>query len=425
MVRQRYLGNKGLVGLIALLSAFVPLSTDLYLPALPGMAKHFGATVGLVNLTLIMFFVFFAAGTLFWGPICDRYGRKPALMWGLAIYVAASIFCAMSRGVYSLIAWRALQAVGGSAACTVATAMVKDVYEGRKRETVLALVQSMVLITPAVAPAIGAQLLKLVSWRGAFFVLAGIGVISMAGAAALTETIGERYEGTARQTAGRLAAVLANPGFRRLLLLFSLTAIPALAFIASASYIFMDGFGLSAQAFSGYFSMNAAGMILGPAMYIFISGRIARRTIINIGFAVIAVSGLLMFGIGNAKPWIFIATLFPASLAGSCLRTPGANLMLEQQKDDIGSAAALMGCAGILFGSIGMALVSLGWKDMIRVLGVMNAAAGLSSLLLWLLIAGKPYIKQIPEHGAAARGRRGNFKSAEDGISPGRAKSKV
>ena len=150
--KQKYLGATGLVLLIALLSGFVPLSTDLYLPALPGMSAYFGASADRINLTLTAFFVFYALGALGWGPLSDHYGRKPILMAGLGLYVLASAACAFTWNVEGLIVCRIFQALGGSAAGAVATAIVKDVYSGKKRESVLAIVQSMVLISPAVAP---------------------------------------------------------------------------------------------------------------------------------------------------------------------------------------------------------------------------------------------------------------------------------
>ena len=150
--KQKFLGANGLVILIALLSAFVPLSTDLYLPALPGMSVFFGVSADMINLTLTAFFIFYALGTLVWGPLSDHYGRKPILVYGLIIYVIASALCAFAWSVEVLILCRILQAIGGSAAGAVATAIVKDVYSGKKRESVLAIVQSMVLISPAVAP---------------------------------------------------------------------------------------------------------------------------------------------------------------------------------------------------------------------------------------------------------------------------------
>jgi DHA1 family bicyclomycin/chloramphenicol resistance-like MFS transporter len=134
--RQKYLGSRGMIVLIALLSAFVPLSTDLYLPALPTMSKSLQAPAEQINLTLSAFFVLYSVGVLVWGPLSDRYGRRPILLIGLAVYVLASGACSITTNVTALIAFRALQAVGGSAAGAVSTAVVKDIFSGRKRESV-------------------------------------------------------------------------------------------------------------------------------------------------------------------------------------------------------------------------------------------------------------------------------------------------
>ena len=112
------------------------------------MAKYFGVTSDLANLTLILFFVFFAAGTLFWGPLSDKYGRRPILLIALSIYSLAGFLCAGSEDIYHLIFFRILQALGGSGAFAVATAMIKDVYDNKNRAVILALVQSMVPYLP-------------------------------------------------------------------------------------------------------------------------------------------------------------------------------------------------------------------------------------------------------------------------------------
>ena len=308
---QKYLGDRGLVVLIALLSAFVPLSTDLYLPALPGMGDYFGVSAGLTNLTLILFFLFFSLGLLFWGPLSDKYGRRPVLLAGLALYIAASIGCAASLAIWHLIAFRILQAVGGSAAAAVATAMVKDVYDGRKRESVLAIVQSMVVISPAVAPVLGAFMLPYTSWRGLFVVLAFIGVVSMVGGLLLQETIPSRYAGTMKQSVRRLGTVLKNPGFASLLIVFSLVSTASLAFVSASSYIYQEGFGLSEQGYSFYFALNAIALIAGPFLYLWLSRHTSRRTIVASGFAVMVAGGVLVCLFGSLGPLVFALALFP------------------------------------------------------------------------------------------------------------------
>ena len=395
--RQRYLGDKGLVALITFLSAFVPLSTDLYLPALPGMALYFGVSADLANLTLILFFVFFGAGTLFWGPLSDRYGRRSVLLAALSIYTAASLGCALSGDIHQLIAFRILQAVGASGAFAVATAMVKDVYESKRREPILAMVQSMVLISPVAAPVLGAILLKFVSWRGAFWALALIGLLALLGGLALQETIGERSGGSLFGALGRIFRVAKNPGFSTLLLLFSLPGISSMAFIAASSYIYINGFGVSPQVYSYYFAANAVGMISGPMIYMRVSRRLRRRSIIAGSFGAIAGSGLLISIFGERAPWLLAAALLPATISGSLVRTPATNLMLEQQRGDTGSAAALMSFFGIFAGSLGMTVISLDWSDPIPVLGMMNLLVGLASGGLWLLIGNKSYVVAVPE----------------------------
>lgn len=394
--RQKYLGNRGLIALIAFLSAFVPLSTDLYLPALPGMSKYFQVSAEQVNLTLIFFFIVFAAGMLFWGPLSDKYGRRPILIAGLAIYSLAGFLCAISQDINQLIAFRILQAIGGSSASAVAMAMIKDVYDSRNREMILAWVSSMVLISPMAAPVLGALLLGFTSWRGVFVVLGVIGFVALSGSLALVETLNTRYTGTLSQSIGRLAVVLKNPGFLSLLIVFSMLSFSSMAFIASSSYIYINGFGLSEKLFSLYFAFNALGMIGGPMLYLRLSKRFRRYSIIIAGFISTFLGGLLVYHLGSLQPWIFALCLFPATIMGSCIRTPGANLMLEQQEEDTGSASALMSCFGILMGSMGMTVISQEWSNTIRILGLMNILVGVLCLCLWLLLSNRPFVKQIP-----------------------------
>jgi DHA1 family bicyclomycin/chloramphenicol resistance-like MFS transporter len=119
--------------------------------------------------------------------------------------------------------------------------------------------------------------------------------------------------------------------------------------------------------------------------------------IIIVCFAVISTSGLLISFVGGFQPWILIIVLLPATVSASCVRTPGVNLMLEQQREDTGSAAALMSCFGIFMGSIGMTIISLNWSNTILVLGIMNILTGLTSEALWLRMSQKPFVKRVPE----------------------------
>ncbi len=393
--KQKYLGDRGLVVLIAFLSAFIPLSTDLYLPALPGMTENLNSSASLINLTLILFFVFYAVGTLFWGPLSDKYGRKKILLIGLTLYTIASIFCAFAGSVYVLIIFRILQAIGSGAVTAVGTAIVKDVYDGRKRESILAVVQSMVMIAPIVAPVIGALILKFLSWRGVFVTLSILGLIASLGGIALVETLEERHTGSLLQSMGSLVVVAKNPGFSSLLATFSLNSIPFMAFITASSYIYVSDFGLSEQQFSYFFAFNAMFLLVGPLLYLKLSKSFERNSIIIGCFCATTLSGVLICTLGFMKPWLFALLLLPATLSGGIIRPPSANLMLEQQKENIGAASSLMGFVFTFFGCIGMMIISFDWPSRVIVIGLMYVITALVSLKLWFTFSKKPFVQQI------------------------------
>ena len=159
------LGRKALIVYLAFLSAFTPLSTDLFLPALPIMADYFQAAPGLTNLTLMGFMFSFALSMLIWGPLSDKYGRRPVILSGLALYLTSSVLCALSTDIWTLIAGRVVQAVGSGAVSAVAMAITKDVFKGRTMENVLTTIQTMMLIAPMIAPVLGGFLLAFISWH--------------------------------------------------------------------------------------------------------------------------------------------------------------------------------------------------------------------------------------------------------------------
>ncbi len=393
-MKQRFFDDRAMVVVLAVMSAFPPLSTDLYLPALPQMVEALGTSQAHVNLTLSLFFVFFALGTLIWGPLSEKYGRHPILVVGLSIFTLASVGCAMSGNVGQLIAARIFQAFGGGAATAVATSMVKDMYSGKKREAVLAMVMSLVIIAPVVAPVIGALLLKFISWRAVFWMLACIGSLVMILSAFLDETLEDRYTGSIINSIGRLAVVMKNPGFSSLLGIFSLVPMPLMAFIAASSYVYIKGFGLTEEMFSYYFAFNALGAMVGPMIYIRLSRLMDSKKIVSMSFALLAICGVVLNTAGHLSPAVFALTMVAATLAVGMLRPSGANLLLAQQQKDTGSAASLINFFGMLMGSAGMFLVSLNPGDFIGAIGTIQILVGIAGGSLWLMIRNRPFIRQ-------------------------------
>jgi len=392
-IPRQQLGEGGLLALLALLSAFIPLSTDMYLPALPTMVEALHSQKELVNLTLVLFFLFYSLGTLLWGPLSDKYGRKPTLLCGLALYIVASIYCACAGNVYQLIIARVLQAIAGGASPAIATALVKDLFHGRKRERGLVLIQSMVMIAPIIAPLIGSLLLKFISWHGIFYTLAGFGVVALLWSLALRETVVERFDGSIFQTLGQLGAVLKNPGFTVLLIIFSLIISPLYTYLAASSYIYEKEFGLSELQYSYYFVCNAMSAVLAPFIYLFLTRHVKSYAIISGCFVMMIVSGALICTLGHLQPWVLALCIIPGTVTMGVIRPPSTHLLLEQQQFATGSASALIICAMSIVGSLGMLMMSWNWRSMIIPLGLVHVTAGVVSGALWLLLSRRPFIK--------------------------------
>jgi MFS transporter, DHA1 family, multidrug resistance protein len=314
--------------------------------------------------------------------------------------VLASLLCSTGASVTALIAFRALQAAGGSVAGAVASAIVKDVFSGRKRESVLAVVQSLTMLSPAVAPMFGAMLLSVTTWRGVFWTLTGIGTVAVLGVLFMEETIQERSTGALLHSFTRLGKVLQNRSFTMLMLLFALSGISSMAFVAGSTYIYQDGFHLSSQVYSYYFALNALCLIAGPMIYMRISRRFHPETIIRTCFLFAFGSGLLMILFGNLAPYVFALCILPSSIAGSIIRPPSVNLMLEQQKGDTGSMVSVMGCTGMLMGSLGMTLISLNWGNTVIALGTMTLLTATVSTLAWPLVIARAH--RLPRQGYGA-----------------------
>jgi DHA1 family bicyclomycin/chloramphenicol resistance-like MFS transporter len=392
---QKFLGDKGFIVFIAFLGAFIPLSTDIYLPALPSMVDKLQTTPALINLTIVFFFIFYAAGTLFWGPLSDKYGRKPVLLVGLSIYTAASVLCIFSTNVISLIVFRIFQAIGCGSATAISTAIIKDSFHGEKRARILAIAQTMATTSPIVSPVLGAIILSVTSWRGAFVFLTLIGLVSLIGAMLLQETIGWRFSGSIFFAIKQIKGTLQNKSLVTLLFTFALLNIAFMSFITASSYIYVDGFGVSEKVYSYFFSANAIFLLLGPLAFIQVSKITNYRTIISLGYGVAIFSGLLLLTIGNRGPILFCLSLIPASFFGNMMGPARMNLMIEQVNENIGSASSVISCTFTLFGSIGMFLISTNLINRVTLLGIMYFTAGLVSLILWRIVYNQPYIKRI------------------------------
>ncbi len=395
---QRFLGTTGLTLVVAFISALLPASIDLYLPALPGLQEEFATSSTAVNLTLILFFIGMASSMLVWGPLSDKYGRKTVLTLGLSLFTLSSLACASATDITQLIIFRVLQSIGAGSGIAVNNAILRDVFTGRERERALATVITLILVTPIVAPAFGAFLLQIMSWRGLFAILGGLGILALGLSLLLEETIKQRQDKNLLPTLGRMAAVLKNPRFTYLLAIFSSPMLPAMAFVAASSYIFIQDFGLSEVEFGLYYMVISGFRVIGPYLYILLSRGIPSRHIITAGFASILLTGLLLAGMGHMGPAWFTLAIIPIIPSGPMIRPPGINLMLEQQEiADTGSASSVINSTPFLMGGLGMLLISLGLDWPIALLSLMCLVIGTSTTLLWLASSRRPFVASVLE----------------------------
>ncbi len=154
---QNYLGTKGMLFFISLMGMFIPLSIDIYLPAMPSMTQYFDTTAAMINLTLVAFFIFFAAGIIVFGPLSDKYGRKSILVTGFLLYIVGSLACALALSIEQLILFRVIQGFGAGNITAIATALIKDCFSGKIKSKVLAAVQVMGVLAPMLAPPLQVQ----------------------------------------------------------------------------------------------------------------------------------------------------------------------------------------------------------------------------------------------------------------------------
>ncbi|MEZ8168350.1 MULTISPECIES: multidrug effflux MFS transporter [unclassified Vibrio] len=377
---------------LVIISAFPPLTIDLYLPALPQMVEVFNTDQSMVNLTLSSYFVTYAVGLLFWGPLSEKFGRKPILLIGIASYMVASVLCAMTNNIEQLIGARISQAFAGSAITVIATAIVKDLYDGREREKIMATIMSLVIIAPMVAPVFGAFLLKIASWRMMFVTLAIFGAFASVLACCYRETLETKYQGSMFRSWGRMGVVMKNRSFLKLLVIFSIIPMALMGFLAAGSYIYIDHFGLTEQQFSYAFAFNALCASFGPTIYMKLSYRISVQKVISGCFALLAIAGIFTLTIGDLSPWFFMFIAAPATLMVIIMRVPGTNLMLNQQDHDTGSAVALIQFFSMICGSLGMVLVSIRPDSLIENLGFIQLSVGILGGLMWLMVRNKEYV---------------------------------
>lgn len=354
---------RSLIVLMAAVTVSAGLSIDLCLPAMPRIAEALAADMGRVQQTLSIFILGVGFGQLVYGPLSDRYGRKPVLLAGLSLFCLAGLLCALAENVEQLIAFRLLQAFGAAVGAVVMRAVVRDLYQGVYAARVFSQIMLVMMAAPLIAPLFSAQLLQWFSWRVIFFLL---GVFGLWLAVLVYTRLPETLPATKRQTnllrtlPSQYREVLCHRQALGYFLCGTFTFAGMFAFVTAAPFVYIEYFGVP----TGYFGLLYGSNVLMLSLLSWINSRLVVRVGIDpmlvraTWLALAAATALLFFSVsGIGGLWgvfpglvVFIGTL--GLIGANC--NAG---MLNPFDEAGGTASAIMGAGRFLLGGVASMLV--------------------------------------------------------------------
>ena len=388
-----------IIALLGALSLVSPFAIDLYLPAFPQMAAELGTSTAVVSLSLSSYFIGLALGQIIYGPFLDRFGRKPPIYFGLTLFILVSLGCLFVRHVHALIALRFIQALCGGVAQVAAVAMVRDFFPGKDVAKVFSLVFLCIGVSPLLAPSLGGLIVLKAGWDMIFLFLAVLGAVILA----LTYWFLPEPHAPDPSISLRLGPIiheflhiLRNRWFFTYAVSGSFSFAGLFTYVAGSPIIFMEGFHLSPQAYSGVFALLTMGFIGANQLNVLLLRTYASKVIYARAVWVQTVTGLIfllgaLFG-GYGLP----ATMFLFFIFLSCagLTYPNAAaLALAPFSKNTGSASSLLGLLQMGVGAVISA--GIGLSHSTGSLPIIAILAATATLGLLILLAGR---HRLPTH---------------------------
>ena len=383
---------------LGLLSCIGPFSIDMYLPAMPQIARGLGADVAGVQTTISAYFLAFGIAQLVYGPWADQSGRKPPLYLGVGIYLVGTAGCYLAPSIGALIAWRFVQALGAAAVMVVPRAIIRDMHTGHEATRMMAAIMLVISVSPMLAPLAGSAVIAVADWRAIFGVLAIAGVISLLMIAfLLPETL--RQEDRVPVSAGRLLSgarhLLGDRVFMGLTFTGGFGMASFFVFLASASFVYTGQFGLTPTQFSLAFAANAIGFFSASQMAATLGQRFGARRVVlwaTAGFAVFALLTLAVVTAGIGGLPLLIAGLFMGNACLGLVIPTTMVMALDPHGEIAGLASSLGGTLQMLAGGA-VVMLSGPFFDgtaVPMVAAIAACALAALALALWVLLRPLP-----------------------------------
>ena len=378
-----------MIVLILLLGMFGPISTDMYLSALPTMVVELNTNESTLNITMYGFILGMALSILLLGPLTDRFGRRVPLILSMVEYTATTLACAFVEDIHILIVLRILQSIGSGLAIAVSTALVKDCFNGATMGRVLTLTAILGVLGPILSPVIGAGLITLWGWRSTFIAPAMVSLLCLVISFFMPETLPHN-----QKSEGSVPALLRNMGRlcmdRGLFLNVMAICIPTMAFMAYlsiSSYIYVDMFGLTPNTYTAVLAITLVISVMVMMALERIRSMGSKNRRLGLYLIMGIVSAALMLTVGHEN-WFtfFIAYLFICSVCMS-IRPWGFEIVLSSRKGDSGALSSLLNFMFFMVGCIGMLSSTLPiWPDHVTAMGSIILISMLLFGLFWILM---------------------------------------